>query len=165
MGSKSQGGELDARVTPSGDEDYYNVYLYYDAWNYKGENIGNNFFTNRRYARTNLPNRAGEYVINSRVLLFHLGFEGWVNDWQCTAKLSYSRNYGTYGSSPIGNTTGTIRSVGPPPYFEQVNQFSGYIQATRDFREDTYFTFGVAVDQGKLLYNSVGGFIKVGKFW
>jgi hypothetical protein len=47
LASKSQGGEPDAPVTPSGDEDYYNNPSYKQGWTYKGENIGNNFLTQK----------------------------------------------------------------------------------------------------------------------
>jgi hypothetical protein len=55
MNSKSQGGEPDAKITPSGDEDYYNNYLYERGWTYHGENLGNPLFTSKKYARENLP--------------------------------------------------------------------------------------------------------------
>jgi hypothetical protein len=47
MNSKSQGGEPDAKITPSGDEDYYNNYLYERGWTYHGENLGNPLFTSK----------------------------------------------------------------------------------------------------------------------
>jgi len=165
MGSKSQGGGPGAPVTPSGDEDYYNNYLYSQAWAYKGENIGSNFFTNRKYARTDLVERAGEYVINSRLILWHIGIEGIVNTWQYRAKLSWSANYGTYGSSSWGNSTGVTRDPGPPPYFSEVNQFSGFIEAGRDLKKNYHISFAIAADCGSLLYNSIGGFIKISRTW
>ena len=55
MNSKSQGGEIDAKITPSGDEDYYNNYVYKKGWTYKGENLGNPLLTSNKYARRDLP--------------------------------------------------------------------------------------------------------------
>lgn len=165
MGSKSQGGEPDAPVTPSGDEDYYNNYLYYNAWDYKGENIGSNFMTNRKYARTALPSRTGEYVVNNRVILWHAGVEGYAGKWDCAAKFSFFRNYGTYGSSPWGNSTGAIRNPGPPPYFSEVGQFSGYLSASRPLKNGYNIGFIIAADKGEMLNNSFGGLISFCKSW
>lgn len=164
-GSKSQGGEPDAPITPSGDEDYYNNYLYYHAWSYKNENIGNNFLTNRLHARKDLPNRETEYVVNSRVILWHAALQVFAYGWDVTGKFSFSKNYGTYGSSPWGNSTGTIRTPGPPPYFSQVSQFSGLISAEKSFKNGYAFNLALAADRGKLLYNSIGGMIGISKTW
>lgn len=163
INSKSQGGEKDAKITPSGDEDYYNNYLYAYGWSYKGENLGNPLFTNRNYARKELPSRAEEFFINNRITAFHLGLEGYVGMWDVKTLLTYSQNYGTYGSSPIGGSLGGKRNPGPPPYFQQVNQFSGYLEAGRPLKDGFRISFAIATDQGQLLYNSFGGLIKLSK--
>lgn len=163
INSKSQGGELDAKITPSGDEDYYNNYLYAYGWSYKGENLGNPLFTNRNYARKNLPSNPEEFFINNRITAFHLGLEGFIGAWDFKSLLSYSMNYGTYSSSPIGGSLGGKRFPGPPPYFEKVNQFSGYLEAGRPLKNGFRIGFAIAADQGQLLYNSLGGFVKLSK--
>lgn len=165
MGSKSQGGELDAPITPSGDEDYYNNYIYAHGWSYKDENIGNNFMTNRKYGRTNLPAREGEYVINNRVILLNAGIEGFVGKWNYTGKFSFSNNYGTYGSSPIGGSLGEERFPGPPPYFEKETQFSGYLQAHKQLKNNYTIGIALAADYGTMLYNSTGVMLSVSKRW
>lgn len=163
--SKSQGGELDAPITPSGDEDYYNNYIYSNGWSYKGQSIGNNFLTNRKYAMPDLPSREKEYFINNRVILFHAGVQGYFADWNYTGKVSFSRNFGTYGSSPIGGSMGDQRFPGPPPYFEEVQQFSAFINAYKILPNNYRLGFSVALDNGKLLPNSIGAQVTIAKFW
>ncbi|MBX2921991.1 MAG: hypothetical protein KF746_07355 [Chitinophagaceae bacterium] len=164
-GSKSQGGELDAPITPSGDEDYYNNYTYYNGWTYGGENMGNNFLTNKKYALQHLPSRPKEYIVNNRVILFHTGIEGHVGEWNCTGKFSFSRNFGTYGSSSIGGSMGEERFPGPPPYFEEVRQLSIFLNANKTFGNNYCIGFSFALDSGKLLPNSAGAQITLSKAW
>lgn len=163
ISSKSQGGELDAKITPSGDEDYYNNYLYAQGWSYQGQNLGNPLFTNHNYARKDLPSRAGEFVTNNRITALHLGFQGYCYSWNVKALFTYSQNFGTYGTSSIGGSLGATRNPGPPPYFEQVNQFSGYLEAGRPLGNGFELGLALALDQGQMLYNSVGGLLRLRK--
>ncbi|MBX3256831.1 MAG: hypothetical protein KF862_22025 [Chitinophagaceae bacterium] len=166
MGSKSQGGELDARVTPSGDENYYNSYMYLQGWTYKNENLGNNFLTSRWYGRNDLIRREKQASVNNRVILWHAGVEGYAGEWDYTARLSFSDNFGTYATSPYGTTTGGVRVIARPPYFKRAQQFSGYLEAGRFFSDNRYkLGIALAVDQGDLLYNSIGGIIKLSRHW
>jgi hypothetical protein len=165
LDSRSQGGELKSKVTPSGDEDYYNNYVYTKGWTYRDENIGNNFFTNKKYQKKDLPHFDDENFGNNRIMLLHVGAEWSWNKWQITNKVSFSRNYGTYATSPIGNSTGSKRIIQPPPYFYPVNQSSTYIQASRALKKNYSITFVLATDYGDLLYNSLGGMVKLTKSW
>lgn len=165
MLTKSQGGEPDAKITPSGDEDYYNNYLYPNGWTYQEENLGNNFLTNKKYQRKTLPAHAPEYFGNNRILLIHIAAAIQYDSWKITGKLSYSRNYGTYATSPIGNTTGTQRTVYDPPYFYRVDQCSGYLEASRPLKKGYSIGLVLAADYGDLLYNSLGGMIRLSKKW
>lgn len=155
--STSQGGEADAKPTPSGDEDYYNNYIYEVGWSYMGENLGNNLITTRKYARSGLPSRGYQSFINNRVAALHLGAEGYYHTWQAKILLTASRNYGNWASSPVGGSGGGVHYPGPPPYFEEVFQFSGYVEASRPIGNRFNLGFALALDQGKLLYNSFGG--------
>lgn len=165
LNSKSQGGEPDAKITPSGDEDYYNNFTYTQGWSYQGENLGNPLLTNRNYMREDLPAHPDEYFVNNRVTAFHAAGEGHIKKWQCILKLTYSRNYGTYNTSPEGSSRGSRRFVSPPPYFKSTGQFSGYIEAGRGLPNGYRLGFALAIDQGELLYNSAGGFITLSKSW
>jgi len=163
--SKNQGGELNSIATPSGAEDYYNNYLYTDGWTYKGENMGNNFLTNARYARTDLETNKTFYVVNNRVALFHLGANLKITQWDVTTFFSYSRNYGTYSKSPAYKSLNGIIVHNPPPYFSPANQFSGYIEASRPLKNNFRIGFVLAGDYGDLLYNSIGGMVKLTRTW
>jgi hypothetical protein len=163
--SKSQGGEQGARVTPSGDEDYYNNYLYVKGWIYQEENLGNNFMTNKKYLRTELPQQPHEYIGNNRIVLLHAGAQVNYTTWDITARLSYSMNYGTYATSPTGISTGRERQVFDPPYFYKVNQCSGYLEASRPLRKGYRIGIVLAGDYGDLLYRSVGGRVSLSKTW
>lgn len=163
--SKSQGGELDAKITPSGDEDYYNNYLYLNGWRYKSENLGSNFITNRNYLRNGLPQRDIESHSNNRLYLAHVGVDMNIGSFNCVTKLSYSKNFGTYGTSSIGNSTGIIREIQKPPYFPEVNQFSGDFEINRPLRQGWNLGVTIAVDRGQLLTNSAGGLLRLRKQW
>ncbi len=163
--SKSQGGEKDAVVTPSGDEDYYNNYLYVNGWTYQEENLGNNFMTNKKYQRAELPQQPHEYIGNNRIMLLHVGGQFNYASWDVTAKLSYAANYGTYATSPEGVSTGGHREVFGPPYFSKVNQCSGYLEASRPLKKGYSIGFVLAADYGDLLYNSLGGMVRFTKKW
>lgn len=163
MNSKSQGGEADAKITPSGDEDYYNNYVYKKGWSYKGENLGNPLMTSSKYARKNLPAKS-EYFTNNRVQAYHVGVDGSLSKYAFICRLTFTQNFGTYGSSPLGHSLNHIRNPGKPPYFETENQFSGYLEASRNFK-GINVGMCVAVDQGTMIYNASGLWFKVSKSW
>jgi hypothetical protein len=167
FGSKSQGGEPHIpRRAISGAEDYYNNYTYAQGWTYKGENIGNNFLTQRKYARPGQAMHDDQIIINNRVKLLHIGIEGFLGKWSWQTRLSFSANFGTYATNAEGGPTGRDEwIIYPPPYFDKVNQFSGYLAADRPLNKNYRIGFVLAADQGKLLNNSVGGLIRVSRVW
>lgn len=163
--TKSQGGEPSAKITPSGDENYYNG-MYTEGWTYLQENLGSPLLTSRKYARADLPaGPSPDYIINNRVVAFHAGLTGFVYDWTLTAKATYSLNYGTWGSSPYGHSGSKVRNPQPPPYFEKVKQFSASLEAFRPLKKGYSIGFVLAGDHGGLLYNSFGGMISLRKGW
>lgn len=168
LNTKSQGGELNAPLTPSGAEVYYHS-MYKAGWTYKQENLGSNFLTNRNYARTGLIMRDNAFIINNRLQLIHLGLTGIISRVLVQGKFSFSKNYGTYATSPIGtlvtNVTpdpnavwvgGRKRIIYPGPYFKRVNQFSAVISSTIPTSRNSNVGIALAVDHGKLLKNSLG---------
>ncbi|MXV50200.1 hypothetical protein GS399_04395 [Pedobacter sp. HMF7647] len=164
--TKDQAGEFGSKHTLSGDEDYYNNFFYQDGWTYKGAGIGTPLITRKEDARQDLPSVPGDAFINNRVVAFHTGFICSIADWSFLTKLSYSMNYGTFGTSPEGHTTGVIKPRPLPPadiLFGQVNQFSGYLEANKSLKNNFNVGAALAVDQGKLLYNSTGIILKVSK--
>ena len=151
-----QAGYFNSTKVNSGDEDYYNNSIYTQGWTYDGLILGNPLITDRRFARNNLVNDPDDYFINNRVKAFHLGFEGSAGLINILLKLTYSNNYGTYGTSPEGHSLGGRHS--PPEYglFGEVNQFSGYLEANKSFSNGYNLGLAVASDEGGLYYNSLG---------
>jgi len=163
--SKNQAGEVDSRPTPSGDEDYYNNYLYVLGWSYKDAGIGNPFITPRIVARSGQVSKANQYFINNRVVACHVGAELQAGKFNVMTKLSYSQNFGTFATSPEGHSTGNTRIIAPPPYFDQVSQFSGYLECSRFINEKWLAELALATDYGDLLYNSTGISVGVKRFF
>jgi hypothetical protein len=161
--TKNQGGEAWSKVTPSGDEDYYNNYLYTEGWSYKQTGIGNPLITSRNDMRAGLPKYPKDYFTNNRVVAFHLGLAGGVGQWNILSKFSYSLNYGTFGTSPVGHTTGEKHTPAIYGIFPKTSQFSGYVEANRPLQKGLNLGAIIAADQGRLLNNSAGLFIKVSK--
>jgi hypothetical protein len=164
--SKSQAGEPSSPNTKSGAEDYYNSSEYPDGWSYKGEALGNPFLSTKVSTRTGFPSDPSEYFNNNRVVLFHTGMEGQVDQFNFQLKLSYSKNYGTWATSSYGKRTGGSNIyVIPPIYgvFKPVNQFSSYLLISRTLKDGMTLGGAFALDQGGLLYNSTGLEIRLAK--
>jgi len=161
--TKDQAGLPSSRYTPSGDENYYNNYEYAQGWSYKGIGLGTPFISTRTSTRADLPNDTSDYFNNNRVMAFHAGAQGAVSNWYFTVKLSYSMNYGTFGTSAYGHTTGRLRV---PPRFgiwQEVSQFSSFLEVRRALGNG--YTLGclAALDHGRLLNNSGGVILKLTK--
>ncbi len=163
--SKSQGGEIDSKPTPSGAEDYYNNFLYYKGWSYSDENIGNPLFTSKKYMRDDLPQRESEYFGNNRIAAFHVGGLFRFYGWNCKTMLTFSSNYGTYARAPAAKSIGGHIVYNAPPHFQKVNQFSGLIEIEKPIWQGYHLGLVLATDNGQLLYNSVGGGIKLSRRW
>ncbi len=163
--TKSQGGEVDSKPRASGDEDYYNNFLYYNGWSYQGDNLGNVLITPKKYMRSELPSPTASYFPNNRVIALHSGTEIQFHQWNLTLLLTYSENFGNYRTSPASRGAGDEIRHYPPPYFPEVNQFSGAIKANRQLKNNFELNLEFAIDQGDLLYNSVGGSISLTKHW
>lgn len=150
-----QGGYPWSVTTPSGDENYYNAFEYVDGWSYLDENLGSPFLTTRKYARKDLPQIPGDVFINNRVWVLHLGCQFFWHAWEHTSKLSFSRNYGTFGTSPWGHSQG--EAFWPTGvYFPPISQFSLLHQVSKKINRNWIFTGAIAFDYGDLYYNSIG---------
>ncbi len=146
----SQGGELFIIDDPQrrGRDDYFNHSQFLDGWAYFGRTIGTPFLTPQSEALPSLPSRAG--IVNNRVSVFHLGLSALVvNKVDLTARLSYSRNAGTY----------------PIPYLTVPAQFSGLLTASLPINlfGGTVLNGSFAIDAGELLPNSMGAYISLRK--
>jgi len=163
--SKSQGGEPNSKPRNGMAEDYYNNAFYQTGWSYLGENLGNPLFTSKKYIQATLPKTKWEYFPNDRIMAIHLGSEFTLLQWSCKALLTWSANYGSWFTAPATRLYGSIIQYNNPPYFPEVNQFSGYIEANHPLKKGYFIGFALAADKGELLNNSVGGFVKITKTW
>lgn len=161
--TKHQAGERNSRATNSGDEDYYNNYIYENGWFYKGNGLGTPLITSRDYLQEGLINDPKDYFFNNRIIAFHFGAEASIYSWTHLIKLTYSSNYGTFATSEEGRSTGNINF--PPRYglFGNKKQISGYLKGHRSFSNTTRFGYAIAFDQGELLNNTFGAQLSVAK--
>ncbi|MBB6500867.1 capsule assembly Wzi family protein [Pedobacter cryoconitis] len=161
--SKDQAGYPWSVFTKSGDEDYYNNFYYVNGWSYQGMGMGTPLITPRHDAKPGQAIKKADYFINNRVVSIHTGLSGRLNDWTFMTKLTYSWNYGTFGTSIYGNSTGHIRNPQTKNIFVPVEQFSFYLEAEKKLNHGYSAGFAAAVDHGKLLNNSIGLAIKLKK--
>jgi len=161
--TKNQAGESWSKPTNSGDEDYYNNYYYRKGWSYYGLGLGTPFITPKHLAKKGQASFSNDYFINNRVVAFHGGAEGSIADIEVVTKLSFSQNYGTFGTSPEGHSTGTIRNPNTTNLFKKVNQFSAYVEANKSLNNGLKLGIMGAIDEGRLLDNSIGLGVKLSK--
>lgn len=93
--TKNQGGEEWSKPTPTGNENYYNHYIYNYGWSYKGQALGIPLITTRTSAIRTLPYIEKEYFVNNRLWAANVAIEINFSDWAFQGKLTYSKNYGT----------------------------------------------------------------------
>jgi len=152
MFSGSQGGDVFVLEDPErrGRDDYFNHSQFLDGWTYYKRTIGTPFFTTDTEVSNALPARGGAGIANNRISLFHFGLSALVaNRIDLMTRLSYSINAGTYAT----------------PYALLPRQFSGIVTAgiPTPLFGGTQATASLAIDAGKLLPNSVGGYIGLRK--
>ena len=155
-----------------GKDDYFNNYQYLDGWAQNRSVIGTPFLSRRADIRPDLPYGPEKRIwaiANNQVELYHLALAGTVGRqrvrqavasprwntpmqyvrWQ--VKLSASRNYGA-----------------PRLAFRQsVAQFSGVASATwpLNWLGGSELQTAVALDNGQLYRNAVGGWLSLRKTW
>ncbi len=150
--TKNQGGSQFIENDPQGrgKVNYFNNEQYIDGWQYYSRVIGTPFLTPQTEVNTNLPR--GYPIANNRVSLWHIGLSGRiVRQIQWLTKLSYSQNFGTYEI----------------PYPADINQFSALLQMTAPVQipalGQVQLQTSLALDTGKLLTNSSGGYFSIRK--
>ncbi len=151
--TKSQGGStFDFEGGIYGRDNYFNHQQYFDGWSYKRRIIGTPFITNYRDTNNSDDYNSNEIANNNRVVVYHFGFEGYFGEkLHFLSKLSYSLNYGTYGF----------------PYESVPKQFSGLLQVDGQIGlwEGLEWNAAIALDQGQLYTNTLGGKIGIRKTW
>lgn len=163
--SKDQAGYPWSTPTASGDEDYYNNYYYTEGWSYKKQGLGSPLIVPAHTVKDGQAHDPIDYFISNRVMAGHLGVRGRLYQWNVQSKLTFARHYGTFSTSIYGKSTGDIWHTPHEETFTPVSQFSAFLDAERELRNNFFLGIRIAVDQGKLLDNSVGGQVSVRKFF
>jgi hypothetical protein len=146
--TKNQAGEPWSKHTPSGDEDYYNHYIYINGWSYNKIGIGNPLIAPTYFTKANLPTVQYQYFNDNRVIALHAGFEGGLKNWKLVIRATYSNNYGTYQNRDR---------------FPLTKQFSAFLDAGRELKNNISIGFSGAFDVGELYYNSYGIMARISK--
>lgn len=133
-----------------GGDNYFNHSQYVQGWSYFGRTVGTPFLAPQAELRPEL--QQGPFFPNNRVAVYHLGLEGRVkNRALVMAKLSYSRNVGTY----------TL------PFEREVRQFSGLLRVDLPvaWLGGTTVSAHLARDAGGLYPSATGVYLSLRKSW
>lgn len=131
-----------------GADNYFNHGQYREGWSYLGRSIGTPFVAPAGELRPDA--RIPLFFPNNRVRAWYVGATGWLlNRLTWTTRLAYSQNYGTF-----------LR-----PYPSPLGQFSALLTAQAPLRSSLTLTGSLALDRGRLLPNTVGGYVGLTKRW
>lgn len=159
LNTTNQGGDVFVIDDPKkrGRDNYFNHQQFRDGWAYRQHTIGTPFIPPALGAGGEYP--YGTFTANNRVTVVHLGLAGRLplrgaalsGPVTYQAKLSFSRNLGTYET----------------PYRPVRDQFSGYarIVAPLAVLGGLDVTGAVGSDVGQLYTNNVGAFFSLRKVW
>lgn len=161
--SKDQAGYPWSTLTKSGNENYYNNYYYLEGWSYKDKGIGSPLIVEANTAKKGQANWEKNFFISNRVVAGHLGFSGKVNAWLFQTKLTAAKHYGTFKTSKYGNSRAGIFFPPHTELFIPVMQYSGYLQAERELKNQMFLGFKLAGDYGKMFNNSVAAQLSIRK--
>ena len=142
--------DLPGNSSYQGNDNYFNHGQYIEGWTYQGRTIGTPFLMPQNEVRP--AARGPQFFSNNRIQMAYLGANGQAGEllsW--TFRLSYSRNYGTF-------------SVPYPTPYGQLSALIG-VQWRLPQLAGTQLTASLAVDQGKLLPNTIGGFVGLRRQW
>ena len=154
--TKNQAGETWSPKTTSPYENYYNNGYYRAGWSYKGSGLGNPFISPARSIKAGLPESSSDFFANNRVMAFHMAGEVSFYNWIIITKLSFSKNYGTYLTSPDGKIYNGKNTEALNGIFPETDQFSGFLEAGRQLKKGFRMVFACAIDQGDLYKNTFG---------
>ena len=133
-----------------GGDNYFNHGQYREGWSYLGRSIGTPFIAPAGELRTDA--QTPQFFSNNRVRMWYVGAGGWIfKRFTWTTRLAYGQNYGTFAY----------------PYATVRNQFSGLLTAQIPLQRwsKTALTGSVALDRGRLLPNTAGGYVGLVKRW
>ncbi|MRT94799.1 capsule assembly Wzi family protein [Ancylomarina sp. 16SWW S1-10-2] len=138
--SGSKKGIIDG-IKYRGVDNYFNHSEYKSGWTHYGRTIGSPLFTNGEVNGITA-------VINNRFKALHMGIKGFIGIIPYKTYLTFSKNYGTYYT----------------PFESTKNQFSGMLEVRVPSKNIPFkIDLACAVDQGELLEDNVGLFIRLSK--
>ena len=140
-------------------ESYYNHGQYIQGWSYNGAGLGTPFINTRTWLREDLAFDPGDYFVNNRVMVVHLGSEGTIKNLSYLFKVSWSNNFGTYLTANPEDAEG-IKDAGKYGVFGEQKQLSTYLELNRSLNNGLNLGLIGAFDIGDLYYNSFGLFLK-----
>ncbi len=152
--TNQSGPTFDPTARYQGADNYFNHSQYIQGWSYRGRTLGTPFIMPRTDLTLTIANEYGGngYYPNNRVVAWYIGAIGAFRAGpMLTMRTSYSRNFGSYKQ----------------PYPQVFHQLSTYLSAQWPIgnRSGTSLTTSVALDQGELMPNSIGGYISLKKSW
>ncbi|NQD69275.1 hypothetical protein HP439_00880 [Sphingobacterium shayense] len=164
--SKHQAGDYGTKKTPSGPEYYYNHAVYSEGFSYNGFGLGTPLIIPAKDASSGNINHPLNYFISNRVVAGHIGAQVDVREWQILVKATFARHHGDYRTSgPYEQWfNGKLR---PQHFnmgrFDPVNQFSLFLQGSKEVFQGIHISGVLALDQGGILEKNVGGLVKISK--
>jgi len=118
-------------VVYGGDDSYFNNYLYQNGWAHYGRTIGTPFITSPVYNKNKEV-----YILNNRVKVHHVGFEGELKDYFYKSKVSFISNYGSYSDFPNETRKGSVSMLFEiNKHFAKLYQLDAGISIGFDFGE------------------------------
>ncbi|MPR35409.1 capsule assembly Wzi family protein [Salmonirosea aquatica] len=143
LNTKSQGGSVfDYDNHIFGRDNYYNHYVYTQGWSYRGRIMGTPLVPTQDIQKLDLLKDTTALTMNNRLLAFHAGVLGQVQNINIQAKGTFSRNLGTYNY----------------PLEPARNQFSFILQAEKpvSFANGSFLSLRLATDLGTLYPTNFG---------
>lgn len=150
--TNQSGPTFDLKARYQGADNYFNHSQYVEGWSYRGRTIGTPFLIPSPDIAPALNPYARNYFPDNRVVMYYVGATGAFRRGPVlTARLSYSRNFGTYNY----------------PYPGAIHQLSALLTTQVPITRwpGTVLTASVALDQGALLVPTAGGFVSMRKSW
>lgn len=134
-----------------GGDNYYNHGQYAEGWSYFGRTIGTPFIAPKQDFDPSYNLTGGQFFTNNRVNMWYVGVQARYRKSTFLLRASYSQNYGTYNE----------------PFLPIHGQFSGLLSAQIPVARwnNTAIVAKLAVDNGGLYTDAVGGYIGIKKSW
>ena len=145
-----------------GRDDNYNNYFYPNGYTFLGYSLGNPLlFTRARAAQFGAVLQEypadGETIVNNRVVAHHMHVKLRLGRWRCMARVTYTRNFGTYTGLYGGRFEWAGVLDGETYYFSPVrDQWYSQLQVRYNFHTlPMELSLGLAGDVGSL-YDNIG---------